>query len=62
MIRSFADKATADRAEAALNRDGIIVRRPTGYGFPEGIRITVGDRDQTGRVIAALTQWREEET
>ncbi|WP_415921539.1 histidinol-phosphate transaminase [Tateyamaria sp. SN6-1] len=50
----------ADAAEAALNADGIIVRRVVGYGFPTGIRITVGDAAQTGRVIAALTRWREE--
>ncbi|WP_299295175.1 histidinol-phosphate transaminase [uncultured Tateyamaria sp.] len=52
--------AEADAAEAALNADGILVRRVAGYGFPEGLRITVGDADQTGRVIAALTRWREE--
>lgn len=52
------DVAEADAAEAALNADGIIVRRVGGYGFPEGVRITVGDADQTGRVIAALTRWR----
>ncbi|WP_299151984.1 histidinol-phosphate transaminase [uncultured Tateyamaria sp.] len=52
--------AEADAAEAALNAGGILVRRVAGYGFPEGLRITVGDADQTGRVIAALTRWREE--
>lgn len=51
--------AEADAAEAALNADGILIRRVAGYGFPEGLRITVGDADQTGRVIAALTRWRE---
>ena len=25
----------------------------------EGLRITVGDEEQTGRVISALTHWRE---
>ncbi|WP_299624818.1 histidinol-phosphate transaminase [uncultured Tateyamaria sp.] len=49
----------ADAAEAALNADGILIRRVAGYGFPEGLRITVGDAEQTGRVIAALTRWRE---
>jgi histidinol-phosphate aminotransferase len=52
--------ADADAAEAALNADGILIRRVAGYGFPDGMRITVGDADQTGRVIAALTRWREE--
>ncbi len=53
------DKAEADAAEQALLNGGIIVRRPTSYGFPEGLRITVGDAEQTGRVIDALTRWRE---
>ena len=48
----------ADAAEQALQDAGILVRRPTSYGFPEGLRITVGDAEQTGRVIAALTAWR----
>ena len=50
--------AEADAAEAALNADGILVRRVAGYGFPEGIRITVGNVEQTSRVINALTEWR----
>ncbi|MFK7877708.1 MAG: histidinol-phosphate transaminase [Paracoccaceae bacterium] len=52
------DASEADRAEAALQAKGILVRRVAGYGFPEGLRITVGDADQTGRVIDALTTWR----
>ncbi|MEO0380263.1 MAG: histidinol-phosphate transaminase, partial [Pseudomonadota bacterium] len=59
ILARAADSAEADAAEAALNAAGILVRRVEGYGFPEGIRITVGDSDQTGRVIAALTKWRE---
>ncbi|WP_299723964.1 histidinol-phosphate transaminase [uncultured Tateyamaria sp.] len=53
------DVAEADAAEAALNAAGILIRRVAGYGFPEGLRITVGDAEQTGRVIDALTRWRE---
>ncbi len=60
VLARAADQAEADAAEAALNADGILIRRVAGYGFPEGLRITVGDADQTGRVIAALTRWREE--
>ncbi|WP_299550090.1 histidinol-phosphate transaminase [uncultured Tateyamaria sp.] len=58
VLARAATVAEADAAEAALNADGILVRRVAGYGFPEGIRITVGNADQTGRVIAALTEWR----
>lgn len=62
ILARFADEAEADRANAALEADGIIVRKVAGYGFPEALRITVGDDAQTGRVIAVLTNWREAET
>jgi histidinol-phosphate aminotransferase len=60
VLARFADAAEAADANTALQRDGIIVRAVAGYGFPEGLRITVGDAEQTGRVIAALTRWRED--
>jgi len=60
VLARAADSVEADAAEAALNADGILIRRVAGYGFPEGLRITVGNADQTGRVISALTKWREE--
>ncbi|WP_372614216.1 histidinol-phosphate transaminase [Aquicoccus sp.] len=59
VLARFADEGQAGAADAALQRDGIIVRRVTGYGIPEGLRITVGDAAQTGRVIAVLQRWRE---
>ena len=58
VLARFADVPEADSAEAALTEDGILVRRVAGYGFPEGLRITVGDADQTGRVIDVLQRWR----
>lgn len=57
VLARFADEAQAHRADAALAAAGIIVRRVGGYGFPNALRITVGDADGTGRVIAALTEW-----
>ncbi|MEM1386509.1 MAG: histidinol-phosphate transaminase [Pseudomonadota bacterium] len=59
VLARFSDAHEASVAEQALNADGIIVRGVAGYGFPEGLRITVGDEAQTGRVIAALTAWKE---
>ena len=59
VLARFGSEAAALAADAALQDDGIIVRRVAGYGFADGLRITVGDAEQTGRVIAALTQWRE---
>lgn len=58
VLARFADAEEAKSAEDALVADGILVRAVAGYGFPEGLRITIGDRDQTGRVIDALTRWR----
>lgn len=59
VLARLADASEAEAADAALQAAGIIVRRAGGYGFPEGLRITVGDADQTGRVIDVLTRWRE---
>lgn len=59
VLARFASETEADAANAALLADGIIVRQPKGYGFPEALRITVGDEAQTGRVIDMLTRWRE---
>ncbi|THH36964.1 histidinol-phosphate transaminase [Aliishimia ponticola] len=58
VLARFASPDEAGAADATLQADGIIVRRVTGYGFPEGLRITVGDAEQTGRVIDSLTRWR----
>ena len=59
VLARLADEAEAAAADAALQADGILVRRVGSYGFPEGLRITVGDAEQTGRVIDTLTRWRE---
>ncbi|WP_299691870.1 histidinol-phosphate transaminase [uncultured Tateyamaria sp.] len=61
VLARAATVAEADAAEAALNAEGILIRRVGGYGFPEGLRITVGDAAQTGRVINVLTRWRTED-
>lgn len=60
VLARFADVTEAKAAENALVAEGILVRAVAGYGFPEGLRITVGDADQMSRVIDALTQWRNE--
>lgn len=59
VLARFADAAEATDADAALQGEGIIVRHVAGYGFPEGLRITVGDAGQMDRVIGALTRWRD---
>ncbi|WP_298675408.1 histidinol-phosphate transaminase [uncultured Lentibacter sp.] len=59
VLARFGDEAEAVAVDLALQAEGILVRRVKGYGFPEGLRMTVGDEAQTGRLIAALTKWRE---
>jgi histidinol-phosphate aminotransferase len=59
VLARFADPHQANAANTALLADGIIVRVPSSYGFPDGLRITVGDAEQTGRVIDTLTRWQE---
>ncbi|MEM8981037.1 MAG: histidinol-phosphate transaminase [Pseudomonadota bacterium] len=56
VLARFASESEADAVYAALLDGGIIVRQVKGYGFPEGLRMTVGDADQTSRLIAALTR------
>ncbi|MCY4231586.1 MAG: histidinol-phosphate transaminase, partial [Alphaproteobacteria bacterium] len=41
-------------ALAALERRGVITRRVAGYGFPDGLRITVGREEDNRAVITAL--------
>ena len=59
VLARFADEAEAAAVYLALQCEGILVRRVAGYCFPEGLRMTVGNEAQTGRLIAALTNWRE---
>ena len=54
LLVRFRGAAEANAAEAALKAAGIIVRQVAGYGFPEGLRITVGDEDGCRRVTEAV--------
>jgi histidinol-phosphate aminotransferase len=46
--------ADAKEIYAELLKRGVIVRPCTGYDLPEHLRITVGDRSQSARLIATL--------
>ncbi len=59
ILARFQDEAEAASADAALREAGILVRRVGGYGFPEGLRITVGDDEGCARIIDALTGWKK---
>lgn len=59
VLARFADADEAAAADAALRKDGILVRRVTGYGFPAALRITVGDEDGTRRVLDCLGRFMQ---
>ena len=57
ILARFRDRMTADAADAALRAAGIIVRKVGGYGFPEALRITVGDAAACARVTDTLADF-----
>ena len=59
VLARFRSPDEAGAADAHLQARGILVRRVTGYGFPEGLRITVGTEADTTRVLDALAGFRE---
>ena len=54
VLARFKDEAEASAMESNFQSAGILVRKVKGYGFPEGLRITVGTAKDNDRVIAAL--------
>lgn len=58
VLARFASPAEAEACDRALRQAGIIVRRVAGYGFPEGLRITVGDAAACTRVGAAIAGFK----
>jgi histidinol-phosphate aminotransferase len=46
--------ANAALIEAALIVQGVVLRPMGGYGLPDCLRITVGNRDENRRLLAAL--------
>ena len=57
VLARFADRAAAEACDRALRDAGIIVRRVAGYGFPEALRITVGDAAACERVAATVADF-----
>ncbi|WP_273689516.1 histidinol-phosphate transaminase [Ketogulonicigenium vulgare] len=58
ILARFASEAEAAGCDAHLRDNGIIVRRVNGYGFPEGLRITVGDEAACRQVVHAVAQFK----
>ncbi|MGR3485856.1 MAG: histidinol-phosphate transaminase [Paracoccaceae bacterium] len=54
-LARFGAAPAADAAEAALRASGILVRKVAGYGFPDGLRITVGTEGDVTRVLSTLS-------
>ena len=57
VLARFASEEEAAGCDAALKAEGIIVRRVGGYGFPEGLRITVGEEAACRRVVHVIGQF-----
>ncbi|EBA15781.1 histidinol-phosphate aminotransferase [Roseobacter sp. SK209-2-6] len=60
VLARFADEQTALAADAYLKGQGIIVRHPKSYKLPHALRITVGRPEDNSRVLAALTNFKEQ--
>ncbi len=58
VLARYASAEAAAAADDAARAQGIILRRVEGYGFPEGLRITVGTMADCKRVVAALGRTR----
>ena len=51
------EKHSAAAADAYLSARGYILRRVTGYGFPNALRMTVGTEEANRGVVAALAEF-----
>lgn len=56
LLVHFPDKEgqRAADADAALKKEHIILRRVTGYGFPNALRLTIGTAEENRKAAAAL--------
>ncbi|PWJ22041.1 histidinol-phosphate transaminase [Jannaschia seohaensis] len=57
VLARFADEAEALACDAHLKSRGIIVRHVASYGLPHCLRMTVGDKAGTTRLLEALNAW-----
>ena len=55
----FASADAAERCDAYLRTVGLIVRKVGGYGFPEGLRITIGDEIACRQVAQSIKDFLE---
>jgi histidinol-phosphate aminotransferase len=53
----FTESRSAEAADAFLTERGFILRRVTGYGFPNALRMTIGSEEANRGVVGALTDF-----
>jgi len=54
VLARFASEQQAQMVDAQLRANGLIVRQVAGYGFPEALRITVGDEIACRQVVQGI--------
>jgi histidinol-phosphate aminotransferase len=59
VLARFGDESEAEAMELQFQAAGILVRKVKGYGFPEGLRITVGRPEDVDRVLEAVREFKE---
>lgn len=59
ILARFSITEQADACDLFLKERGLIVRKVAGYGFPEGLRITIGDEIACRRVAQAIKDFLE---
>ena len=58
ILARFGSAEAADAADAALRRDGLIVRRMGSYGLADSLRITVGTEPEMKALAASLARFK----
>ncbi|MEE9452954.1 MAG: histidinol-phosphate transaminase [Paracoccaceae bacterium] len=60
ILARFANADLANGCDAALRARGLIVRKVAGYGFPEGLRITIGDEIACRQIVQGVKDFLAE--
>ncbi len=60
VLLRFPDAATAQAAERALARKGILLRRQAAADLPNALRLTIGAAEATDFAVQALITWSKE--
>jgi histidinol-phosphate aminotransferase len=57
LIHFDAAGKSAEAADVFLSQRGFILRRVTGYGFPNALRLTIGTEEANNGVVSALAEF-----